>query len=90
MRNNDIRDSRRLGVWLTLAGGVLTALAAGAAVAATLHMDGAAPLCGPVSQHCILCFAAAASLLASVGVIASGVMLMRSPQPAAATVGPRP
>ena len=69
---------------------VVRALAAGAAVAATLHMDGAAPLCGPVSQHCILCFAAAASLLASVGVIASGVMLMRSPQPAAATVGPRP
>ena len=79
MRNNDTPDSRKLGVYLTILGGALTALAAGAAVAAVSHMDGSAPVCEPVSQHCILCVAAAASLIASVGVIASGVLLMRTP-----------
>ncbi|MDY6925093.1 MAG: hypothetical protein SWI22_14180 [Pseudomonadota bacterium] len=89
MQNNDIPESRTLGVRLAILGGALTALAAGAGFAAVNHMGGAAPLCGPVSQHCALCVAAAASLFASIGVIASGVMLMRSPQQAASTVGPR-
>ena len=92
MRNNDIHDSRKLGIWLMVLGGALTALSAGAAFAAAIHMGGAAPFCGPVSQHCVLCVAAAASLLASVGVIASGVMLMRtppSPQQAVQVIAPR-
>lgn len=86
MRNKDIHDSRKLGVYLMVLGGVLTALAAGAAFAAAIHMGGSAPFCGPVSQHCVLCVAAAASLLASVGVIASGVMLMKTPPSTQRTV----
>ena len=86
MRNNDIHDSRKLGVYLLVLGGVLTALAAGAAFAAAVHMGGAAPFCGPVTRHCALCVVAAASLLASVGVIASGVMLMKTPSSTRRTV----
>jgi len=92
MRNNDTPVSRRLGVYLWFLGGGWTGRAAGAAVAAVSHMDGAAPVCGPVSQHCILCVAAAASLFASVGVIASGMLLMRtpsSPQQAVQVIAPR-
>lgn len=85
MRNNDTPDSRKLGVYLTIGGAVLTALSAGAAFAAAIHMGDGAPLCGPVSQHCGLCVAAAASLIASIGVITSGVLLMRaSPSPSRA------
>lgn len=92
MRNIDTHDPRKLGVHLTMLGGALTALSAGAAFAAAVHMGGSAPVCGPVNQHCILCVAAAASLLASVGVIASGVLLMRtpsSPQRAVQVIAPR-
>ena len=77
MRHDDIDASRTLGPGLTILGAVLTALAAGSAVAAAVHMREAAPLCGPVDLHCMLCALAAASLLASAGVTASGLLLMR-------------
>ncbi len=79
MQDTDTPDSRTLGVRLMVLGGALTALSAGAAVAATVHMGGAAPFCGPVSQHCALCVVAAASLIASIGVIVSGALLMKAP-----------
>lgn len=86
MRNTNTQDTFKLGLGLTMLGGVLFALAAGAAFAAAVHMGGAAPFCGPVTRHCALCVVAAASLLASVGVIASGVMLMKTPSSARRTV----
>lgn len=92
MRNNDTPDSRKLGVYLTMLGGALAALAAGAAFAAFSHMGAAAPVCGPVSGHCVLCVVAGAGLLASLGVIASGVLLMKtppSPQRAVRAIAPR-
>lgn len=73
MQGSEIH-SRRLGASLIMIGGILATASAGTALAAAGHMA-AANLCGPVTEHCILCVAAAASLLASSGVIASGVLL---------------
>ena len=73
MQGSDIH-SRRLGAILIMAGAILATASVGTAFAAADHMA-AASLCGPVAGHCILCVAAAASLLASSGVIASGALL---------------
>lgn len=73
MQGSDIQ-SRTLGSLLIMAGVALAAVSAATALAAAGHMAGAA-MCGPVTEHCILCVAAAASLLASSGVIASGALL---------------
>ena len=75
MRHNDTADSARYGIGLIMVGTALFALSAACAFAAADHMAFAAALCGPVARHCVLCIASAGSLLASAGVIASGVML---------------
>ena len=75
MRHNDTADSASHAVGLIMVGTAVLALSAACALAAADHMAFAAALCGPVARHCILCVASAGSLLASAGVIASGVML---------------
>jgi len=74
MPASDVQTSKQIGAGLILVGAMLAVAALVAALAAADHMA-AASLCGPLTRHCILCVAAAASLLASSGVIASGVLL---------------
>lgn len=76
MQGSNAQQSQTLGVCLISAGLMLAAAAAPAALAAADHMAGAAALCGPALRHCLLCAASAASLAASIGVAAAGVMLL--------------
>lgn len=76
MQGSDSHRFQAPGAVLIAIGMMLVAASAIAAVAAADHMA-AAPLCGPLARHCILCVASAASLVASVGVIAAGAMLLR-------------
>lgn len=81
---NDTPSSRTLGAGLLVLGGLLTASSAATAVAAADHMARVVSLCGPVVGHCVLCVLAATSLLASAGVVAAGLALMK-PRPAPRT-----
>lgn len=74
MQGSDSHNPRQLGSAMMLGGAILATASIGAALAAAHHMAGAG-LCGPLTRHCLLCVAAAASLAASSGVIASGALL---------------
>lgn len=76
MQGSDSHRFQAPGAVLVAVGMMLAAASAGAAMAAAEHMA-AAPLCGPLARHCILCLTSAASLLASAGVIAAGAVLFR-------------
>lgn len=76
MPHSEIQDSRALGVGLIVVGAALLGVAGFCAHAAAEHMAAAAALCGPVARHCILCLASAGAMLASVGVVAAGMMLL--------------
>ncbi|WP_309627422.1 hypothetical protein [Brevundimonas sp.] len=92
MRHNDTADVAGYGIGLMTVGSALFALSAACAFAAAEHMAFAAALCGPVARHCILCVASAGSLLASAGVITSGVVLFAdrtAPQKAVSAASPR-
>lgn len=78
MQRSDTQDSRTLGVSLIASGAMLAASAAVYAFAAANHMAVAATLCGPATSHCILCAVSMASLLASAGVVAAGMALLRA------------
>ena len=79
MQGSDSHDPGQLGDGLILAGAILATASIGAALVAADHMA-AVSLCGPLTRHCILCVAAAASLLASSGVIAAGALLRCGPR----------
>jgi len=79
MQGSDSHNPGQLGAGLILAGAILATASVGAALAAADHMA-TASLCGPLTRHCILCVAATASLLASSGVIAAGVLLRCGPR----------
>jgi len=79
MQGSDSHNPEQLGAGLILTGAILATASIGAALLAGDHMA-AVSLCGPLTRHCLLCVAAAASLLASSGVIAAGVLLRRSPR----------
>ena len=74
MHGSDTLQSRTIGAGLVVSGLMLAAAAAAAAWAAADHM--AAAFCGPVLRHCLLCAVSAASLVASFGVLAAGVLLL--------------
>lgn len=79
MQGSDSHNPGQSGAGLILVGAMLATASIGAALLAADHM--AAPgLCGPLTRHCILCAAATASLLASSGVIAAGVLLRCAPR----------
>lgn len=78
MHHSDTQDSRKAGVGLIVVGATLFAVATACAVAAVDHMAAVA-LCGPVARHCLLCVTSAGSLLASVGVVSAGAMLLQPP-----------
>lgn len=93
MARSDTQDPRTLGVALIVAGAILAASAAVCAFAAADHMAVAAPLCGPVTGHCILCALLAVNLLASAGALAGGAALLRArphPQRQGAGRSPHP
>jgi len=77
MQRSDAWESRTSGVCLIAFGATLAASAVAGAFAVANHMAVAATLCGPATNHCILCVVSAASLLASAGVSAAGVMLLK-------------
>lgn len=79
MQGSDSHNPKQLGAGLILTGAILATASIGAALLAADHMA-AASLCGPLTRHCILCVAAAASLLASSGVIGAGVLLRSGPR----------
>lgn len=74
MQGSDSHNPAQIGAGLMVFGAILATASIGSALVAVDHMAGAS-LCGPVTRHCILCVAAAASLLASSGVFASGALL---------------
>lgn len=78
MHDSDTRQTMALGAALITVGAMLAAAAIAGGLAAISHMADAATLCGPETNHCILCVVSAASLLASLGVVGAGVMLRRS------------
>ena len=77
MQGSDTWDSRTFGVCLIAFGATLAASAVASAFAVANHMAVAATLCEPATDHCILCVVSTASLLASVGVSAAGVILLK-------------
>lgn len=79
MQGSDSHNPEQLGAGLTLTGAILATASIGAALLAADHMA-AASLCAPLTRHCLLCVGAAASLLASSGVIVAGVLLRSGPR----------
>ena len=77
MSGSDVHTSKQIGATLIAVGASLAAASIATALVAAEHMASVS-LCGPLTGHCLLCAAATASLVASSGVIASGVLLRRS------------
>ena len=75
MPDSDVQNAKQVGVGLIVVGLALATASVVVALAASSHMA-AGSLCGPLARHCILCMAAAASLLASSGVVVSGILLL--------------
>ena len=81
MKMQDIHEQRALGAALILLGLSLGGAAAAAGVLAAEHMAPTAAMCGPTLGHCIRCVAAAALLVAALGVSGAGAWLLK-PRPA--------
>ncbi len=79
MRIQDIPDQQILGAALVVLG---LSLGGAAAIAGLLAVDHMAltQMCGPTFGHCIRCVAAAALLVAAVGVSGAGAWLMKARQ----------
>ena len=81
MRIQDIQDQQILGAALVVLGLSLGGAAAVAGFLAAEHMALAGPMCGPAFGHCVRCVAAAALLVAALGVSGTGAWLLK-PRPA--------
>lgn len=82
MQTRDIDEIRLLGGALVALGLALGGAAAATGILAADHMAAAAELCGPTADHCGLCVAAGALLLAALGAAGAGIGLLVKPRPA--------
>jgi hypothetical protein len=77
MRIQDIQDQQILGAALVVLGLALGGAAGVAGVLAFDHMALTGPMCGPTLGHCVRCVAAAALLVAALGVSGTGAWLIK-------------
>jgi len=77
MRIQDIQDQQILGGALVVLGLALGGAAGVAGVLAFDHMALTGPMCGPTLGHCVRCVAAAALLVAALGVSGTGAWLIK-------------
>lgn len=81
MQIQDVHEQQVLGAALIILGLSLGGAATGAGLLAAEHMALTAAMCGPATGHCMRCVAAAALLVAALGVSGFGVRLLK-PGPA--------
>jgi hypothetical protein len=77
MRIQDIQDQQILGAALVVLGLALGGAAGVAGMLAFDHMALTGPMCGPTLGHCVRCVAAAALLVAALGVSGTGAWLIK-------------